>query len=163
MDSTEPSRRQIVIGAAACAFCCAAATTKPAGRAASRPTSRPAAAGPIDAGPVRAFGRDGAYDALAKSHRVMLFRHGPKLYAASARCTHRNCALRVEVKEIQQLRCPCHDSTFDIDGIPIDGPARESLPRYAIRVDKGRVIVDPSKIFAERQWDDPSASVTLGA
>lgn len=108
-----------------------------------------------------AFDKDGVYDAFARSHKLLIVRNAGRLYAASARCTHRDCVLKKEVKEIQHLRCPCHGSTFDIEGIPIEGQARESLPRYAIRVEGGRVIVDPDKLFAERQWDDPTASVRV--
>jgi cytochrome b6-f complex iron-sulfur subunit len=141
---------------AACAFCAGA------GAATSRPTSRPAKpAGPVDAGPVGQFGKDGAYDALARSHKLLIYRNGTKLYASSARCTHRDCVLKRAVNGIEQLKCPCHGSTFDIEGIPVDGDARESLPRHAIRIEKGRVIVDPAKVFSERQWGDPAASVKL--
>lgn len=160
MDTPEPedvkiSRRAILVGAAACALCAAAGG---AGAATSRPASQPAT---VDAGPVAAFAKDGVYDALARSHRLLIIRNGSKLYAASAMCTHKNALLRKEAKDLQVLRCPKHDSTFDIDGIRIDGPARTSLPRFAIHVEKGRVIVDSSKVFEERAWSEEGASVTL--
>ena len=56
--------------------------------------------------------------------------------------------------------CENHGSTFSLDGAVTKGPARRSLPRYAMRKDdKGNVIVDTSKSFNEDKWQDAEAFI----
>lgn len=46
-------------------------------------------------------------------------------------CTHGDCY--VEWDEAQALvRCPCHDSFFDIDGQVVQGPAERALKSYLV-------------------------------
>ncbi|MBI4420363.1 MAG: Rieske (2Fe-2S) protein [Gemmatimonadetes bacterium] len=45
----------------------------------------------------------------------------------SSICTHLSCTVRVEGTE---LRCPCHGSTFDLEGKVLLGPATRPLQRY---------------------------------
>lgn len=42
-------------------------------------------------------------------------------------CTHLGCAVK---KERSFFRCPCHGSTYSLDGTVVRGPAEESLTRY---------------------------------
>jgi Rieske Fe-S protein len=39
-------------------------------------------------------------------------------------CTHMGCTLNLNK---DKLECPCHGSTFDLDGKVITGPARDNL------------------------------------
>lgn len=57
--------------------------------------------------------------------------------AFSAVCTHRGCTV---APEDEQLRCPCHGSTFDpTTGDNTGGPAPEPLPRVRVSVTDGVV------------------------
>ena len=44
------------------------------------------------------------------------------------RCTHMGCTL-VWNEEERKYECTCHGSTFDLNGKPIDNPARSDLNR----------------------------------
>lgn len=57
-----------------------------------------------------------------------------EFHAFSAVCTHQACLVRDVGPET--IDCPCHGSRFDVrDGSVVRGPAQESLPRIAIRVE----------------------------
>ncbi len=49
--------------------------------------------------------------------------------ALSGVCTHQGCQVQPGAGF---ARCPCHGSTFDIEGQVVRGPARRALPRYAL-------------------------------
>jgi Rieske Fe-S protein len=124
----------------------------------------PAAGGgnKVDAGPVTTYAKDGVWDTFAKSNRVLIVRAGDKLYAPSASCTHKNCAVRL--KSPGQLACPCHGSKFDNAGKPQGGPAKASLLRHAVSIDENQhLIVDKSKQFGEKEWDNEGAFVKAPA
>jgi ubiquinol-cytochrome c reductase iron-sulfur subunit len=57
--------------------------------------------------------------------------------AYSKVCTHAGCPLGLYLADLQQLRCPCHQSTFDIlDGAkPVYGPAPRPLPQLPLAFD----------------------------
>jgi cytochrome b6-f complex iron-sulfur subunit len=46
----------------------------------------------------------------------------------SSVCTHAGC--EVGLPQNDQIVCPCHDSSFDLDGSVIQGPATQALPGY---------------------------------
>jgi ubiquinol-cytochrome c reductase iron-sulfur subunit len=52
-------------------------------------------------------------------------------------CTHAGCPVGLYLAEQHELRCPCHQSTFDVLGgaRPVYGPAPKPLPQLPIRVD----------------------------
>jgi ubiquinol-cytochrome c reductase iron-sulfur subunit len=52
-------------------------------------------------------------------------------------CTHAGCALGLYLAQTQELRCPCHQSTFDAagGGDPVYGPAARALPMLPIEED----------------------------
>jgi nitrite reductase/ring-hydroxylating ferredoxin subunit len=66
---------------------------------------------------------------------------GGQYQAVSAVCTHQGCILKLNTSN-QQLQCPCHRATFNLDGdvlsheLPIPLP---QLPRIATRVRDGNV------------------------
>ncbi|MGI9126077.1 MAG: ubiquinol-cytochrome c reductase iron-sulfur subunit [Mycobacterium sp.] len=55
-----------------------------------------------------------------------------------ARCTHAGCALTV-VKDDATV-CPCHQSSFGLDGQVLRGPATEPLRPRAIAVSGGEIV-----------------------
>ena len=54
--------------------------------------------------------------------------------AMPAMCTHMTCVLRWN-RLNSTLDCPCHGSSFELDGTVLNGPATRSLTRYETRFD----------------------------
>jgi quinol---cytochrome c reductase iron-sulfur subunit len=76
-------------------------------------------------------------------------------------CTHAGCPLGLYLAATQELRCPCHQSTFDVlDGArPVYGPAPRALPQLPIEIgDDGvlRATGDFSEPVGPSFWDMPS-------
>ncbi|MBN2038138.1 MAG: Rieske (2Fe-2S) protein [Chitinispirillaceae bacterium] len=66
------------------------------------------------------------------------------IYAMNDLCTHRNCILR---HKENRLLCPCHGASFDMNGVPVSGPAKKKLDRYYIYMTKdNQLVVDPARI-----------------
>ncbi len=125
------------------------------------PPASPGSAAPIDAGLLSAFDKDGVSDKLAKSNKIFLIREDGKLYATTTLCTHKNFPLIVKDNE---LYCTKHKSEFSFQGTVTGGPAKRSLPRYAITLnDDKHVMVDKSKQFTEKEWDDASSFIKIDA
>lgn len=62
----------------------------------------------------------------------------PKGYVAYSRvCTHAGCPVGLYLATIDQLMCPCHQSTFDVlkGAQPTGGPAVRSLPQVPLYID----------------------------
>lgn len=51
--------------------------------------------------------------------------------AIGATCTHLGCQVR---PGRASFRCPCHGSTFGLDGQVVRGPAPQALTRYSVNV-----------------------------
>ena len=61
-----------------------------------------------------------------------------------------------------EIVCPCHGSKFTVHGTSTKGPAKGSLYRYAISVDaSGDIIVNKEKQFAENEWEQDGAFITV--
>jgi menaquinol-cytochrome c reductase iron-sulfur subunit len=60
--------------------------------------------------------------------------------AYSPSCTHLGCAYHWDA-QLKNFICPCHTSTFSIDGNVLAGPAPRPLDRYAIRVESGKLFI----------------------
>ncbi len=71
--------------------------------------------------------------AVMVSHRAqsaVLLRLGEGQYRAlEADCPHQGCRVRPSA---QFITCPCHGSTFDIEGRLVRGPAKRSLRQYPV-------------------------------
>ena len=104
------NRRQLIVTAvataAAAAACCTCELAQAAeaeggehrgGESRPGPTTGPAfAKGPVDVGPKADYSKDGVIDKFAKSNRVLVIRHDGKIYAPTATCTHKNCAVKLK-------------------------------------------------------------------
>lgn len=58
--------------------------------------------------------------------------------AFSSTCTHLGC--KVSEVNAALIKCPCHNSTFNLDGTVAGGPAPRALDTRAIRVDGDRIV-----------------------
>ncbi len=62
--------------------------------------------------------------------RVAVMRRDGAVFALDLACTHLGCTVNVTSR---QLVCPCHGSTFALDGTPLTGPATRPLGRLEVR------------------------------
>jgi quinol---cytochrome c reductase iron-sulfur subunit len=75
-------------------------------------------------------------------------------------CTHAGCPLGLYLAATHELRCPCHQSTFDVlDGAePVYGPAPRPLPQLLIEIgddDVLRAKGDFTGPVGPSFWDEP--------
>lgn len=71
---------------------------------------------------------------------VWLVRHGERVECLSSVCPHAGCFIDYEEKE-QRFLCPCHGSTFALDGKRTAGPAPRDMDTLATEVRAGKVLV----------------------
>jgi nitrite reductase/ring-hydroxylating ferredoxin subunit len=147
---SEMNRRQFVVASATCACACVLG---------AEASAQPAASGPLDIGAPSAY-KNGEISGKFVRSGVIVARHDDRIVAMTSRCTHKNSVLGVKDN---QIKCASHGSTFSEHGTPTGGPAQAALFRFAIALnDKGHLIVDKSRQFGEKQWDDPAASYKVG-
>jgi nitrite reductase/ring-hydroxylating ferredoxin subunit len=150
------SRREFVAAATAVVAACGACAT--CTFAADAPAAAPVGE-KVDIGTLADYPKDGIYDQFARSNRIFVIRNAGELYACSAVCTHKNAPLTLNGKEIV---CKKHGSKFSEHGTATKGPAKSSLPRYAIAEDeKKHLIVDTNKSFGEKEWSKDGATIKV--
>lgn len=57
-------------------------------------------------------------------------------WAVGAMCTHLGCTVKPGSRF---FICPCHGSTFDLEGNVVRGPAQKPLNRYKVEAKPGRI------------------------
>jgi nitrite reductase/ring-hydroxylating ferredoxin subunit/uncharacterized membrane protein len=72
---------------------------------------------------------------------VLLVSKGDRIYALVDRCSHRGCPLHEGQLRDDTVTCPCHGSTFRLDGSVVKGPATAPQPRFEVRTSDGKVEV----------------------
>ena len=147
----EPTRRTVLLTAAAAACACAGCPLLASAAARS--------GGTVDIGPLDDFARPGVADRWAASDGFFVVSRAGRVYAVASHCTHKKVALVVANGD-DGFKCPRHGSTFAADGSVVKAPARKALPRFGIRVNgAGRLVVDPQKKFGKKDWDAPGSYV----
>lgn len=74
---------------------------------------------------------------------ILLVRSGNESFAAlSPVCMHLGCTVR---KESMFFRCPCHGSTYTLEGEVVRGPAQRSLQRYPVLVSEDTIMIQIAK------------------
>ena len=64
-----------------------------------------------------------------------------KFISFSAVCSHAACIVFWEPENLH-FACPCHDSAFDINGVPSGGPATEPLTELELKIDEtGKIFI----------------------
>lgn len=64
---------------------------------------------------------------------LIVIKNNDKLRILSSRCTHLGCRINNVNENI--LTCPCHGSQFDLNGIPVKGPAAKNLTELKFKID----------------------------
>lgn len=54
-------------------------------------------------------------------------------------CTHEKCVVAYK-KKSNRIECPCHGSTFDLEGNPLKGLAGKPLRTYDATLSGGRIV-----------------------
>lgn len=148
------NRREFVIAAA-----CAAGACMMCGSAMAADAAPEAGGAKIDIGTAADYPKDGPYDKLADSKKLIVVRENGKIYALTAICTHKMGTVKLKAGE---LVCGKHNSHFGNDGKVTKGPAKAALFHLGIsETADGHILVDPNKKFGENQWSDPGASITV--
>ena len=75
-----------------------------------------------------------------KSTAWVLRKDDQDVIAFAPQCTHLGCAYHWDEKENNFL-CPCHTSTFSIDGKVLSGPAPRPLDRLVTKIDQGKILI----------------------
>ena len=72
---------------------------------------------------------------------VICIKSGEELLIFSSRCTHLGC--RINKSTPETLVCPCHGSSFGVDGKVLNGPALENLKalEYKIDPEKNEIVI----------------------
>ena len=63
-----------------------------------------------------------------------------KINVLSAKCPHVGCKLHFNTA-VKQFDCPCHASSFTIDGVKLGGPAPRNMFAAVYEVANGNVVV----------------------
>lgn len=87
--------------------------------------------------------------------------------ALSSTCPHLGCQVHWEAQN-DRFFCPCHNGTFDSQGVGTGGPpgdAGQSLPRYELKIDNGMLFISVGKssLAADEACGeivDPTAEIT---
>lgn len=74
---------------------------------------------------------------------VFVVRSAEGVAAISGRCTHMGCG--VSAAADGSFHCGCHGSAFAADGTVTNGPAGSDLTWFAVRVENGSIVVDPTQ------------------
>ncbi len=93
----------------------------------------------LDLTRIPALNRVGGSLVVAEANIIVL-RLGPDDFRAFSNiCTHAGCGIYEFARE--RMRCQCHGSEFDLDGLNVAGPAPAPLPRLVLQVEQaGRAI-----------------------
>lgn len=75
----------------------------------------------------------------ARDPLIVLALDGGAFSVLTTVCTHRGCEVDVRGP---RLVCPCHGSTYDVDGRVLRGPAERPLVRFASSVANGVLEID---------------------
>jgi cytochrome b6-f complex iron-sulfur subunit len=63
------------------------------------------------------------------------------VHAVGAICTHNSCTLGYDPTG-KHVVCPCHNSTFDLEGHVLTGPATKPLTTYKATLSGERVVIE---------------------
>jgi len=97
----------------------------------------------LDAGQVKDFPNN-SVTPFRQGQFYLVRRNDGGFLAVSLKCTHLGCSIAWNESE-NQFVCPCHSSTFDINGEVLKSPAPRALDIYEISIDNGLIHVQLDK------------------
>ncbi|MBN2165862.1 MAG: Rieske (2Fe-2S) protein [Marinilabiliaceae bacterium] len=94
----------------------------------------------FEAGDISNFENGQVY--LFSSSHFFLYRFNDGGFLAMLnKCTHLGCVISYSEKN-KRFDCPCHASSFDINGDVLSSPATRALDILPIVIDRGKIYVD---------------------
>ncbi len=79
--------------------------------------------------------------------RLLLVRAGDDFYVVDELCTHEDYSLALGCIREGRIKCSLHGSWFDLaTGEPDEEPADEPICSYRVKVEDGKVWVDPAAL-----------------
>lgn len=99
----------------------------------------------IDIGAVDDIPLRGARKVKTKLGCVAVFRTGEaEVFATSNTCPHKAGPLNEGIVHDRKVTCPLHNWVFDLETGLAQGPDEGRIATYAVRVEEGRVLLDPA-------------------
>ena len=86
-----------------------------------------------------------------------LVREEAGFYALSTVCTHLGCTVPWNADE-QRFVCPCHASTFDINGDVVQPPAPRAMDLFEVTIENGMVRVDTGRRLKRTAFETSQAA-----
>lgn len=131
------TRRSVLAGVGAIGAAATLAACGGSGSGATATSADPGAGGAAPAPGVIAKSADvpvgGAFAAQLDGAPVIITQPTAGTFVGlSAVCTHQGCTV---APDGDHLACPCHGSTFDLEGAATQGPATEALVTFELSVD----------------------------
>ena len=83
---------------------------------------------------------DGWKVSAEKSTAWVIRKDGGEVVAFTPQCTHLGCAYSYDNKN-KEFLCPCHTSTFGLDGKVLTGPAPRALDRYEVQIAGSKLLL----------------------
>nr|WP_294505741.1 FAD-dependent oxidoreductase [uncultured Rhodopila sp.] len=94
---------------------------------------------------------------------VLLFRDSDGIHAVDGTCPHAGAPLIEGVRHVNRIVCPWHKATFCLrTGALLEPPAVDSLPRYDVRIEAGRVLLSQTEETREQSAADSRCFVIAG-
>jgi len=82
--------------------------------------------------------------AQLEGHPILLANVDGEIYATDDTCTHEQASLCSGSMQDGLLKCPLHNSRFDVrTGAPLEEPAETPLKIYEVRVEGDDILVRP--------------------
>lgn len=98
------------------------------------------AASPMVRVPLASLPPGGRLRVVYRGDPVELSRTEAGVIARSLLCTHQGCEVKWQASD-QRYHCPCHNSVYDQNGVPIIGAPTRPLAAVAARVEGNEVVV----------------------
>ena len=119
-----------------------------------RPRKPPAksggAGGAVIAGPVSDF-EAGTVTAFQRGKFYLVRQAEGGFLALSRKCTHLGCTVPW-VEEEDRFICPCHASSYDMNGDRVNGPASRALDLFRVSIDNNVVSVNTGTAVRRRAY-----------
>jgi menaquinol-cytochrome c reductase iron-sulfur subunit len=100
---------------------------------------------------------DGWKVANEKSTARVVKKAENEIVAFAPQCPHLGCAYHWVAKQNKFL-CPCHASTFSIEGEVLTGPAQRPLDRFEVKVESDKLLLGESSDPGRPPREDAAAA-----